>query len=71
MAGTKDGGKKAAETNRSKYGDNYYQHIGLIGSEAYRQRQRDGVAKPRGFAVMDKDRLRQISKNGGRKRQGK
>lgn len=31
MAGTKEGGRKAAETNRRKYGDNFYKEIGTIG----------------------------------------
>ena len=31
MAGTKTGGKKAAATNKSKYGEDFYKHIGRIG----------------------------------------
>lgn len=33
MAGTTLGGKKAANTNRQKYGDNFYQRIGGIGGK--------------------------------------
>lgn len=31
MAGTRDGGRKAAETNRAKYGPNFYSNIGRKG----------------------------------------
>lgn len=31
MAGTKQGGKNAAATNKSKYGEDFYQRIGAIG----------------------------------------
>lgn len=31
MAGTRAGGKKAAATNRAKYGENYYSDIGAKG----------------------------------------
>lgn len=31
MAGTKSGGAKAAETNRKKYGTEFYKNIGRMG----------------------------------------
>jgi len=31
MAGTKLGGQKAAETNKKKYGEDFYRKIGTIG----------------------------------------
>jgi hypothetical protein len=31
MAGTKDGGKAAAKTNKAKYGSDFYAKIGAIG----------------------------------------
>lgn len=31
MAGTKAGGKKAAATNKAKYGENFYAEMGRIG----------------------------------------
>lgn len=31
MAGNREGGKKAADTNKQRYGINYYQTIGAIG----------------------------------------
>jgi general stress protein YciG len=33
MAGTKAGGKAAAETNKKKYGDNFYAKIGAKGGQ--------------------------------------
>lgn len=33
MAGTKAGGRKAAETNRKKYGDEFYMNIGRKGGQ--------------------------------------
>lgn len=34
MAGTKEGGKKAAATMRDRYGANYYENMGRIGGQA-------------------------------------
>lgn len=34
MAGTKAGGRKAAATNKEKYGDNFYANIGRRGGKA-------------------------------------
>ena len=31
MAGTIDGGKQASETNKAKYGEDYYKRIGSMG----------------------------------------
>jgi uncharacterized protein len=33
MAGTKDGGKAAASTNKKKYGADFYARIGAIGGK--------------------------------------
>jgi len=33
MSGTKDGGKKAAITNRKNYGEDFYRKIGAIGGK--------------------------------------
>jgi hypothetical protein len=33
MSGTKAGGQHAAATNKQKYGDDFYQKIGLIGGK--------------------------------------
>ena len=34
MAGTKEGGKKAAEENKKRYGKNFYANIGRKGGKA-------------------------------------
>lgn len=34
MAGTKIGGKHAAETNRKLFGDDFYSRIGVLGGKA-------------------------------------
>lgn len=33
MAGTKEGGKKAAATNKARHGANFYANIGRIGGQ--------------------------------------
>lgn len=43
MSGTHAGGKKAAETNKRRYGGEFYQDIGRMGGQA-------GVGTERGFA---------------------
>ncbi len=56
MAGTKEGGRKAAETNKLKYGSDFYQKQGKIG----------GSAKvPKGFA-LNKELARKAGAVGGR-----
>jgi general stress protein YciG len=65
MPGSKDGGIKARQTNISKYGENYYSKLGLMGAEAYKERQKQGIAKPRGFA-KDKELAKTAGTKGGR-----
>lgn len=31
MPGTQAGGRKAAETNKARYGEDYYKRVGMIG----------------------------------------
>lgn len=33
MSGTKTGGKNAADTNKKKYGDDFYKRIGALGGK--------------------------------------
>lgn len=63
MAGTKEGGRKTAITNKAKYGEDIYSRIGRIG----------GSAKvPKGFALMDKEKVSLAGQKGGRiSRRGK
>ena len=64
MAGSSEGGQKAALTNKNKYGPDFYRKIGVIGAEKYRKRQKEGIAKPRGFAA-NKELARIAGAKGG------
>lgn len=62
MAGTLNGGKLAAETNKRKYGPDYYKRIGAMGGKMPKRR-------PSGFAYMaihDREKLSEASALGGR-----
>lgn len=50
MAGTIDGGSKAAATNKAKYGDDFYSKIGAIGGSKKQTR-------PKGFAYSQANGL--------------
>jgi hypothetical protein len=57
MAGTKQGGIKAAATNRVRYGEDFYINLGHKGGTA--------PSAPKGFAytaIHDPERLSQISR---------
>lgn len=54
MSGTRDGGLKAAKTNKEMYGDNFYKNIGKKGGKVM------GVMK--GFAAN-----RELASKAGRK----
>lgn len=57
MAGTKDGGRKAASTNKAKYGADFYARIGQMGGKLghtggfYKNRELARVAGQRGGRV--------------------
>lgn len=51
MGGTIEGGQQARDTNIIRYGEDYYSNLGKAGAREYRQRQREGIALPRGFAA--------------------
>jgi len=57
MAGTKDGGKAAAATNKSKYGENFYEVIGAEGGRKgrtggfYEDRERARLAGAKGGTI--------------------
>lgn len=55
MAQTQDGKEKAAATLKRKYGDDYFSRIGEIGGKTTRNR-------PRYFATLSSERLKEISK---------
>lgn len=67
MAGSIEGGKEAAATNKAKYGENFYSKIGKIGGA----KSRGG-----GFAYMkangQTDKIKEAGAKGGTKsRRGK
>ena len=54
------GGKLAALNNKKKHGADYYSKLGTRGAEAYRERQAQGIANPRGF-----DANRELARRAG------
>jgi hypothetical protein len=65
MAGTVDGGKKAAQTNKERYGKDFYKKISTKAHEAWVRNGR----KPRGFeymAIHDPDKVSEWGRQGGR-----
>ena len=59
MAGTKRGGRKAANTNRQRHGDDFYARIGSMGG------RKTDVAK--GFAAMSPEKRSAAGRKGGRR----
>lgn len=64
MAGSKKAGRQTAETNKSKYGEEYYATIGAIGGSAE-------AKKPKGLAALSPERRREIAAQGGKAGKGK
>lgn len=58
MAGTKRGGKKAAKTNKQRYGKDFYYLLGKKGGQTPRE-------EPRGFAAMPTEKVRAAGRKGG------
>lgn len=56
MPGTKAGGQKAAATNKSKYGKDFYARIGKVGGQ---------LGHTGGFAA-NRDLAREAGRRGGR-----
>lgn len=61
MAGTKLGGKRAAETNIKKYGADFYAKIGAIGGK----KSGADLMTPKGFAAMTPAQRSAAGKLGG------
>ena len=57
MSGTRSGGIKASETNKKKYGSDFYREIGRKGGKA---------CVPKGFAIMGTERTSDAGKKGGK-----
>lgn len=61
MPGTKSGAIKARDKNLAK-NPNFYQELGKLSQIAWEKNGR----KPRGFATMSPERLKEVSTKGGR-----
>lgn len=61
IAGTKIGALKAAQTNKQKYGENFYKEIAAKGGK---KGKADGTIK--GFALMPVEKVRAAGAKGGR-----
>ena len=67
MPGTKAGGKRAAQTNKERHGEDFYQRIGKLSNASWEKNGR----KPRGFAA-NPELARAAGRKGGLKsRRGK
>ena len=67
MPGTKAGGKRAAQTNKERHGEDFYQRIGKLSNASWEKNGR----KPRGFAA-NPELARVAGRRGGLKsRRGK
>ena len=58
MPGNKIGGKRAAQTNKERHGEDFYQRIGKLSNASWEKNGR----KPRGFAAN-----RELARLAGRK----
>ena len=47
MPGTREGAKRAAQTNKERHGNDFYQRIGKLSNASWEKNGR----KPRGFAA--------------------
>ena len=62
MAQTKTGGKRAAQTNKERHGEDFYQRIGKLSNAGWEKNGR----KPRGFAA-NPELARSAGRRGGLK----
>lgn len=62
MAGTKAGAAKARETNKEKYGDNYYAEIA---KGSWKNPERSRLT---GFALLETEEHKALSQKGGLKK---
>jgi hypothetical protein len=63
MAGTREGGQKAAATNKKRYGDDFYQRNAYKAQEAWNRNGR----KPRGFEYAMVNGNRELIQQAGAK----
>ena len=60
MPGTSQGAKRAAQTNKERYGEDYYQRIGKLSNASWERNGR----KPKGFAA-NPELAKLVGKKGG------
>lgn len=60
MAGNRDGGLKSAKKIKKNFGKDFFVKLGAQGAQAYKERQKKGIALPRGFAAD-----RELARNAG------
>lgn len=61
MAGNKEGAQKARETNKKKYGPDYYSQIASL---SWKNPNR---SRKTGFALLSREKHVELSKKGGKK----
>lgn len=66
MAGTTSGGKLAAETNKERYGQDFYSNIAIKSRENWKKTPKE-ERKPWGFKVMSPEKRRDAGRKGGTK----
>lgn len=60
MSGTVVGGKRAAESNKARYGEDFYNKIGVKGGTGNRGNRAD-----KGFGSMSKEKISAAGRKGG------
>jgi general stress protein YciG len=65
MAGTKQGAAKAAQTNKDKYGKDFYRQIG---AQSWKNPKR---SRTTGFALLPKEQVVELGRKGGQQNKGK
>lgn len=61
MAGTKEGSRKAAKTNKERYGDDFYSKIG---TKSWKNPNR---SRKTGFALLSRETVAELGRKGGKK----
>ena len=66
MGNTPQGRRKAAQTLKKKYGEDYFRKLASKSADAWEKNGR----KPKGTATMDEKKRKEISRKGGLARKG-
>lgn len=62
MSGNKEGGRKSAESNKQRHGDDYYHRIGAMGGS----KGKTGGFYYMKYVMNDTDRIKRLGSKGGR-----